>query len=100
MSFAQPGAGGSSGPGFFSEFNSNQGNQGAGGYGKPNDPSDKWNRLQQQCFQSLTTISSESSQVKRMISKIGSYEDSMEFRAKMFVLCFVCERIMIYSFFS
>eukprot|EP00339_Tiarina_fusa_P002555 CAMPEP_0117031602 /NCGR_PEP_ID=MMETSP0472-20121206/22697_1 /TAXON_ID=693140 ORGANISM="Tiarina fusus, Strain LIS" /NCGR_SAMPLE_ID=MMETSP0472 /ASSEMBLY_ACC=CAM_ASM_000603 /LENGTH=298 /DNA_ID=CAMNT_0004739965 /DNA_START=16 /DNA_END=912 /DNA_ORIENTATION=- len=82
MSFAQSGNSSQpSGPGFFSEFNTqNQSNQGA--HGKGRDPSDKWNHLQQKSFQNLTTISSDTNQVKRMISKIGSHEDSAEFRSK------------------
>lgn len=79
MSFAQPG----NDRDFFGGYNAT--NNQSGGYGQPSDPSDKWNKLQQKCFQTLTTISTQTSQVKRMIPKIGSYEDSLDFRSKMYV---------------
>merc|ERR1712137_367700 len=44
--------------------------------------SDGWDLLSKKCLRNLTTISSETSQVKRMISKVGSNEDSLEFRAR------------------
>lgn len=80
MSFAQA----NNDKDFFGGYNSTSNNTSSqGGYGKPTDPSDKWNRLQQKCSQTLTTISTQTGQVKRMIPKVGTYEDSVDFRTKM-----------------
>lgn len=53
-----------------------------------NNPSsskqDRWDKLQQKCWQTLSTITSLISQVKEMISKIGSFEDTLNFRSKMY----------------
>jgi len=50
------------------------------GYGKPKDPSNKWNNIQQRCFQNISTISSNVIAAQRMVQKIGTPEDSFEFR--------------------
>lgn len=84
MSFSQFNASennNSVGRNYFEGYN-NQPAQPTGGYGIANDPNKKWNELQQSAYQSVTAISTNITQVKHMISKIGSYEDSLEFRNK------------------
>ena len=89
MSFAQQGGGGQQGgrgpARIFDDFNNGPSNQsGSAPVGaKPQAGDDGWNLLSQRCLQTLTRISTETSQVKRMISKVGSQEDSLEFRGRM-----------------
>lgn len=53
-------------------------------YNKSNTKKDKWEELQQNSYKKLATITSQIAQVKNMMSKIGSNQDSLDLRNKMY----------------
>ena len=74
MSFAQPAGG---------YGNQEYGDYGGGYGGSSGNQPAEWDGLHRRCLQTLTTLASEKAQTEQMMNKIGSPEDSLEFRARM-----------------
>ena len=58
--------------------------------GGNNGGASEWESLKKKCLQEMNTANSEKTQTHQMIASLGSYEDSVEYRKRMYVIHLNC----------